>query len=78
MSIHQKLLRILATELFKSLAEINPDFMKSYFTIKKYPGASEMEILLKTPSSPSTLTSARHKTNSILFRACLYGIRFFC
>ena len=74
MSIHQKFLRILATELFKSLAEINPDFMKSYFTIKKYPGASEMEILLKTPSA----LSARHKTNSILFRACLYGISFFC
>ena len=34
-SIHQKQLRILATEVFKSLADINPDFMKSYFTIKE-------------------------------------------
>ena len=29
-STHQKHLRILATEVFKSLADINPDFMKSY------------------------------------------------
>ena len=32
-SIHHKQLRILATEVFKSLADINPNFMKSYFTI---------------------------------------------
>ena len=36
-SIHQKRLRILATEVFRSLADINPDFMKSYFTIKEIP-----------------------------------------
>ena len=33
-SIHQKQLRILSTEVFKSLPDINPDFMKSYFTMK--------------------------------------------
>ena len=43
-SIHQKQLCILATEIFKSLADLNPDFMKSYFTIKEYPTAYEMEI----------------------------------
>ena len=36
-SIHRKQLRILATEAVKTLADINPDFMKSYFTIKKIP-----------------------------------------
>ena len=36
-SIHQNQLRILATEVFKSLADINPGFMKSYFTIKEIP-----------------------------------------
>ena len=30
-SIHQKQLGILAADIFKSLADINPDFMKSYF-----------------------------------------------
>ena len=36
-SIHQKHLRTLATEVFKSLADMNPDFMKSYLTIKEIP-----------------------------------------
>ena len=36
-SIHQKQLRTLATEAFKNLANLNPNFMKSYFTIKKLP-----------------------------------------
>ena len=36
-SFHQKQLRLLATEVFKSLADLNPDFMKSYFTIKGIP-----------------------------------------
>ena len=35
------------TEVFKSLADINPDFMKSYFTIKKYSAAHEMEFFWK-------------------------------
>ena len=34
-SIHQKQLRILATEIFKSLTDIDPDFIKSHFTIKE-------------------------------------------
>ena len=36
-SIHQKQLRILATAVFKSFADLNPDFMKSYFKIKEIP-----------------------------------------
>ena len=35
--IHQKQLHILATDIFKSLADINSDFMKSYFRIKVIP-----------------------------------------
>ena len=30
-SVHQKQLGILATEVFKSLADINPNFIKSHF-----------------------------------------------
>ena len=37
MSIQQKHLRALATEIYKSLADINPDFMKPYFKIKEMP-----------------------------------------
>ena len=32
-SIHQKHLRALATEIYKSLADINPDFMKPYLKL---------------------------------------------
>ena len=66
-SIHQKQLRILATEVFKSLADLNPDFMKSYFTIKEIPYCLRNGNFLKIPSARST----RYGTNSILFRACL-------
>ena len=65
-SIHQKQLRILATEVFKSLADINPDFMKSYFTIKEIPYCLRNGIFFKIPST----RSKRYGTNSIVFRAC--------
>ena len=35
-SIHQKQLRSLATEIYKSLTDVNPEFMKNYFLLKKY------------------------------------------
>ena len=35
--IHQKQLRALATEIYKSLADINPDFNKACFIIKEMP-----------------------------------------
>ena len=66
-SIHQKQLRILATEVFKSLADINPDFMKSYFTIKERPYCLQNGNFLKLPPARST----RYEANSILFWACL-------
>ena len=33
-SMHQEHLRALATEIYKSLADINPDFIVPYFIIK--------------------------------------------
>ena len=53
-SNYQKHLRILATEVFKSLADINPDFMKSYFTIKEIPYSLRNANVLKIPSARST------------------------
>ena len=35
-SIHQKQLRTLATEIYKSLTDANPDFIKTIFQLKKY------------------------------------------
>ena len=66
-SIHRKQLRILATEVFESLAYLNPYFMKSYFTIKEISYGLRNGNFLKIPSARST----RYGTNSILFRACL-------
>ena len=57
----------MATEVFKSLADLNLDFMKSYFTIKEIPYCLRNGNFLKIPSARST----RYGTNSFLFRACL-------
>ena len=67
MLIHQKHLRILATRIFKSLTDINPDFMKSYFTTKKIPYCLRNEHVLAIPSA----RFMSYGTNSILFRAGL-------
>ena len=62
-SIHRKQLRILATEVFKSLADLNPDFMKSCFTLKEIPNCLQNGNFSKIPSARAT----RYGTNSILF-----------
>ena len=36
-SIHQKQLGTLAIEIYKSSTDVNPDFMKNYFSIKEIP-----------------------------------------
>ena len=36
-TVHQKLLRFLVTEIFKSVSQINPEFMWSFFKQKKSP-----------------------------------------
>ena len=66
-SIHQKHLRALATDIYKSLADINPDFMKPYFKIKEMPYNLRNGYALKLPSTNSTY----YGINSVLFRACL-------
>ena len=53
-SIHQKHLRALATEIYKSLADINPDFMKPYFIIKEMPYNLRNGCALILPSANST------------------------
>ena len=66
-SIHQKHLRVMATEIYKSLADINPDFMKPYFKIKEMSYNLRNGYALKLPSTNSTY----YGINSVLFRACL-------
>ena len=66
-SIHQKYLRALATEIYKSLADLDPDFMKPYFKIKEMPDNLRNGYALRLRSTNSTY----YGINSVLFRACL-------
>ena len=63
----QQKLRTLATEIYKSLTDVNLDFMKNYFSIKEIPYSLINGKVLKIPSTRSTY----YETNSIHFRACL-------
>ena len=53
-SIHQKQLRTLTTEVYKSLTDVNPDFMKNYFSIKEILYSLRNDNVLKIPSTRST------------------------
>ena len=64
-SVHQK--HVLWLQKYKSLADINPDFMKPYFKIKEMPYNLRNGYALKLPSTNSTY----YGINSVLFRACL-------
>ena len=66
-SIHQKQLRTLSTEIYKSLTDVNPDFMKNYFSFKEIPFSLRNGSALKIPSARSTY----YGINSIHFRACV-------
>ena len=66
-SIHEKHLRALATEIYKYLADINPDFMKPYFKIKEMPYDLKNGNALKLLSANSKC----YRINSVLFRTCL-------
>ena len=66
-SIHQKHLRALICEVFKSLNNTNPEFMWSYFIFKNVTYNFRSGPLLKLPNAKSTY----YGINSVLFRACL-------
>ena len=66
-SIHKKHSRALATEIYKYLAYINPDFMKPYFKIKEILYDLKNGNALKLLSANPTY----YGINSVLFRTCL-------
>ena len=65
-SIHQKQLRQLATEIYKSLTDLNPECLKPFFTVKELPYNLRNGHILNLPSTGTT----HYGTNSILSRAC--------
>ena len=65
-SIYQKQLRQLTTEIYKSLTDLSPEFIKPFFTVKELPYNLRNGHILNLPSARTTY----YGTNSILFRAC--------
>ena len=66
-SIHQKHLRYLAVEVYKSLAKLNPGFMWSFFERKHIPYNLRGGDLLLLPPAKFT----RYGVNSLAFRGSL-------
>ena len=66
-SIHLRHLRALICEVFKSLNNLNPEFIWSYFVFKNIMYNIRNGPLLRLPSAKSTSCGI----NSMLFRACL-------
>ena len=65
--IHQSHLHALICEVFKSLNNLNPEFMWSYFVFKNITYNIRIGPLLRLPTAKST----SYSINSVLFRACL-------
>ena len=66
-SIHQRHLRFLVTEIFKSISQINPEFMWSFFKPKKLSYNLRKGPILNLPKTQSTF----YGTNAIHFRGSL-------
>ena len=66
-SIHQRHLRFLVTEIFKSISQINPEFMWSFFKPKKLSYNLRKGPILNLPKTQSTF----YGTNAIYFRGSL-------
>ena len=66
-SIHQRHLRFLITEIFKSISQINPEFMWSFFKQKRLSYNLRKGPILNLPRTQSIYYSA----NAIHFRGSL-------
>ena len=66
-SFHQRHLRALICEVLKSLNNLNPEFMWSYFVFKSITYNIRKDPLLRLSAAKST----SYGINSVLFRACL-------
>ena len=66
-SFHQRHLRALMCEVLKSLNNLNPEFMWSYFVFKSITYNIRKDPLLRLSAAKST----SYGINSVLFRACL-------
>ena len=67
LSIHQRHLRFLVTEIFKSISQISPEFMWSFFMQKKLSYNLRKGPILNLPRTQSTY----YGTNAVHFRDSL-------
>ena len=67
LSIHQRHLRFLVTEIFKSISQINPEFMWLFFKQKNLSYNLRKRSILNLPRTQSTL----YGTDAIHFRGSL-------
>ena len=67
-SIHQKQLGQLTTEINKSLTDLSPEFIKPFFTVKEIPYNLRNGHILNLASARTTYSG----TNSILFSYLAY------
>ena len=65
-SVNQKQLRQLTTDIYKSLTNLSLEFIKPFFTVKELQYNLRNGHILNLPSPQTTY----YGTNSILFRAC--------
>ena len=71
-SIHQRHLRFLVTKMFKSISQINPEFMWSFFKQKKLSYNLRKGPILNLPRTQSTY----YGTNAIYFRGSVIWNNF--
>ena len=74
--IHQRHLRFLVTEIFKSISQINPEFMWLFFKPKKLSYNLRKGPILKNSVHLPRTQSTYYDTNTIHFRGSLNGIIF--
>ena len=66
-SVHQRHLRFLMTEIYKSISQLNPEFMQSYFTHKNMPYSFRKGPTLGLPKTHAFY----YGTNAVRFRGSL-------
>ena len=63
-SIYQKQLRQLATEIYKSLTDLSPEFIKPFFTVKELPYNLSNGHILNLPSARTIYYLLWHQLNT--------------
>ena len=77
-SVHQRYLTLLTTEIYKSISQLNPEFMWSYFTHKEMPYNLRKGTILGLPKTHSFYygTTAVHFRGSLIWNNLPAVVKF--